>query len=358
MPLPIVESKPRSKVRFTLGIAAGKGGVGKSTVAVNLALALKELGLKVGILDADLYGPSLRRMLPEQIGPRQEGDMLIPAQAFGISLISMAYFRSEGQANAVRAPVANGLLTQFIENVYWGELDYLIIDFPPGTGDIQLTLSQKAHIDAAIVVTTPQEIALMDVRKAIELFQKTQIPILGVVENMSYFKLSPEAEPIYLFGKHGGDRLAKEFSLPLLTEIPVDPAVSLRSDKGFSIFVEDGEPPLPSATAFRRLAETVQLSMRSLQKTHLAIEEFAQVDAHRFSIKWSTGKLHTFLLGDIQKRCPCAACYTHRPIVDENVSALKVTPAGRYAVRIAFTSGCSAGLYGLDMLYHLGEKKL
>ena len=165
-------SKPTNNIKHVVAIAAGKGGVGKSTVTVNLALALQSLGKRVGILDADIYGPSVRKMLPEEQPPAQQGNQLIPATCHGgIRMMSMAYFRTEKEAAAVRAPVATGIIKQFLQTIVWGELDYLLIDFPPGTGDIQLTLSQQAHLVGALMVTTPQEVALLDVRKAMHLFE-------------------------------------------------------------------------------------------------------------------------------------------------------------------------------------------
>src|ERR1700733_7400327 len=210
MPLPILQQNtlPRPRYKKAIAIAAGKGGVGKSTVTVNLALALKQKGYRVGVLDADVYGPSLRRMLPEDKLPQQIGERFIPAQSMGIQVISLAYFRRENEAAAVRAPIANAIVTQFIEQVEWEELDYLLVDFPPGTGDIQLTLGQKASLSGAILVTTPQEVALLDVRKAMHLFHQLHIPILGVLENMSYYYNSAIGEKVYLFGKDGGRRLA------------------------------------------------------------------------------------------------------------------------------------------------------
>ncbi len=242
MPLPIYPSQksslgktlPKSSaIKYVIAVAAGKGGVGKSTVAVNLALALQGLGQRVGIFDADIYGPSIRKMLPEELPPSQQGERLIPAICYGgIRMMSMAYFRTEKEAAAVRAPVANGIIKQFIQTVNWGNLDYLLIDFPPGTGDIQLTLSQQAHLFGAVMVTTPQEIALMDVCKAMHLFEQVRIPVVGVVENMSYYLHSDEEEKVYLFGKGGGRKLARASGVPFLGEIPIDSEICRCGDVG------------------------------------------------------------------------------------------------------------------------------
>lgn len=255
-----------------IAIAAGKGGVGKSSVTVNLALALRQLGFKVGVMDADIYGPSIRKMLPEDSLPTQRGQTIIPAFCQGIRMISMAYFRKEGEAAVVRAPIANGLVTQFIHNVSWGDLDYLLVDFPPGTGDIQLTLSQQANLSGAIMVTTPQEVAVMDVRKAMHLFNQVKVPIVGIVENMSYYYHKKTEEKVYLFGKGGGERLARESGLPFLGSIPIDPSLCQSGDEGKSIFAPENLEAQHIASTFITLAQqfiTHLKDMRAQSGEHL-----------------------------------------------------------------------------------------
>lgn len=268
MPLPMYDEKKAPdipKIKHILAIAAGKGGVGKSTVSVNLARALKQLGFSVGLMDTDVYGPSVQRMLPEDRLPAKKGEALIPALCEGIRMISMAYFRNEKAAAVVRAPIANSIVTQFIQNVAWGDLDYLLIDFPPGTGDIQLTLSQRANLSGAVMVTTPQEISMMDVRKAINMFDQVKIPIVGVVENMSGYLHKSTNEMVHLFGKGGGKRLAREAGVPFLGEIPIDPELCLRSDKGVSIFKGGGEAAIGVASAFLQIAERVKVHSEALE---------------------------------------------------------------------------------------------
>ena len=238
--------------------------MGKSTVAVNLALALQARGYRVGIMDTDLYGPSIRKMLPEERVPSQTGEIIQPALCKGIKMISMAYFRREEEAAAVRAPIANAVISQFIKNVQWGELDFLIVDFPPGTGDIQLTLSQQAHLLGAIMVTTPQEVALQDVRKAISLFDQVKVPLLGIVENMSYFQPDDQVEPVYIFGKGGGERLASESSLPLLGKIPLDPFLCSCADRGESLFAQDPTAKRLATRAFVELTKQVIAQAQAL----------------------------------------------------------------------------------------------
>ncbi|NNM43791.1 MAG: Mrp/NBP35 family ATP-binding protein [Chlamydiae bacterium] len=252
--------------KHIIAVVAGKGGVGKSAVTVNLALALQKKGYFVGILDADLYGPSLQKMLPMEEAPQEyekETNTLLPAVGKGIKMISMAYFRGENEASMVRAPIANALITQFLHNVHWGDLDYLLLDFPPGTGDIQLTILQEAVLSGAIIVTTPQEVALLDVHKATQMLEKMHVPILGVVENMSYFSDPKTGEKHFVFGKGGGRRFAEGRGLPFLGEIPIDPHLSLCLDEGKSIF--ENYPDSISASSFLSLLDIMQEHLIAMQ---------------------------------------------------------------------------------------------
>lgn len=244
---------PLSQVKHVVAIAAGKGGVGKSSVTVNLALALQKRGFSVGVMDTDLYGPSIRRMLPEDRLPNQKNQRFTPALCRGIRMMSMAYFRKEHEAAVVRAPIANRLIQQFIQQVEWGSLDYLLLDFPPGTGDVQLTLSQHANLSGAVMVTTPQEVAVMDVRKAIDMFHQVKVPIIGIIENMSHFCHPKTGEILHIFGKGGGQRLARDSGVPLLGQIPIDPTLCRYGDEGKSIF--DGPETQAAADAFMQAAD-------------------------------------------------------------------------------------------------------
>lgn len=267
MPLPMHGKQSAvpatSNIKNTIAVAAGKGGVGKSTVTVNTALALKSLGFSVGIMDADLYGPSIRKMLPEDCLPLQKNGKLAPAYCNGIPMISMSYFHDEDSAMAIRAPIANKIIAQFIQDVDWGELDYLLIDFPPGTGDIHLTLAQKAHLSGAVMVTTPQEIASMDVRKAINLFDQVKVPIIGIVENMSYYLHPSTGEVLHLFGSGGGERLAFQTGVPFLGRLPIDPDVSLAGDRGYALI--EKFPNSPSSAAFLALASQIHVHLEGVR---------------------------------------------------------------------------------------------
>lgn len=254
-------------IRFVIAVAAGKGGVGKSTVAVNLARYLAAKGMKVGLMDADLYGPSMRKMFPEEVRPIQHpenAERIIPAEAGGVKLMSMAYFlKEEGDVASVRAPIANGIIKQFIHLVEWGDLDYLIIDFPPGTGDIQLTLIQEGVLSGAILVATPQEVALLDVAKAARMFTEMQVPLVGLVENMSYYEVAAGVRH-HPFGQGGAERFAKEYGIYFLGSTPIDPMISLTCDTGVSLFKE--VPEGIAAQSFASVAEKAVQQLESLRK--------------------------------------------------------------------------------------------
>ena len=221
-------------VKNIIAVASGKGGVGKSTTAVNLAFALRQTGAKVGLLDADVYGPSIPKMIKidTKASVGEGSNIIVPPESDGIKLISVGMFNEGDKAAILRGPMAAGLIKQFLTQVAWGDLDYLIIDYPPGTGDIQLTISQTAPITGAVIVTTPQEVSLLDVRKAISMFKTLKVPVLGVIETMSYFICDGCDKKHYLFNQGGGERLVREFGVPLLAGIPVDPMVSKGGDEG------------------------------------------------------------------------------------------------------------------------------
>jgi ATP-binding protein involved in chromosome partitioning len=223
-------------VKNTIAVASGKGGVGKSTVAVNISLALAKLGAKVGLIDADIYGPSIPLMLGLNEKPQIFQDArtakMLPLENYGIKVISIGFLIEDDAPVIWRGPMASGAIKQFMSDVHWDELDYLIFDLPPGTGDIQLTLVQTIPLSGAIVVTTPQDVSLIDVRKAIKMFQRVNVPILGIVENMSYF-IAPDTGKKYdIFGSGGGEKLANELSIPLLGAIPINPNIRVGGDNG------------------------------------------------------------------------------------------------------------------------------
>ncbi|MHC4897620.1 MAG: Mrp/NBP35 family ATP-binding protein [Planctomycetota bacterium] len=220
-------------VRNVVAVSSGKGGVGKSTVAVNLACALQQTGARVGILDADVYGPNIPLMLGLDGNPQAtEDNKIMPMQAHDLQVISMALLVAEDQPVIWRGPMLHGVIKQFLFDVAWDDLDYLVVDLPPGTGDAQLSLSQQAHIMGAIIVTTPQDVSVLDVKKAIRMFQTVNVPILGVVENMSYFTPPGSSERYEIFGKGGGSKIEEQFGIPLLEQLPIDLVVRDGGDTG------------------------------------------------------------------------------------------------------------------------------
>ena len=254
-------------VRNIVAVASGKGGVGKSTTAVNLALALDRAGAKAGILDADIYGPSQGMMLGIADGRRPEvrdEKFFVPMKAHGIEAISMSMLVDDKTPMVWRGPMASGALQQLIGQTAWNGLDYLIVDMPPGTGDIQLTLSQQAQVGGAVIVTTPQDIALLDARKGIEMFRKVDIPILGIVENMSYFVCDNCSKAHHLFGAGGGERVAGEYGTTLLGEFPLDPSIREMTDGGLPTVAADAESELSRRyiDCGRRLAAALWMASR------------------------------------------------------------------------------------------------
>jgi ATP-binding protein involved in chromosome partitioning len=244
-------------MKFILGIAAGKGGVGKSCLTVNVALCLQRMGKSVGIIDADIYGPSVRKMLPEDVPLRHSEsspNRLVPAERDGIQFISASFFLKDEEAAIVRAPIANGLVKQFFHSVDWGELDCLLVDFPPGTGDIPLTLMQEMSFSGGVVITTPQEVALQDVSKAISLFHRMRVPVLGLVENMSYFQDPLSPQRYYPFGNGGGRRLCLKEGIPFLGEIPIEGEISRCCDAGVSLWESEAKM---SISAFESIAQKI-----------------------------------------------------------------------------------------------------
>jgi ATP-binding protein involved in chromosome partitioning len=243
-------------VKRILAVASGKGGVGKSTVAANLAIALAATGQRVGLCDCDLYGPSMAMMFGVDEEPfANEHDQIIPIEKHGIKLMSMGFLLSDDSPVIVRGPMATRYIQQFLRQVAWGNLDTLVLDLPPGTGDIQLTIVQTVALDGAIIVTTPQEVALIDARKAVAMFDKVNVPILGLVENMSWFECPSDGQRYHLFGRDGGVAEAARLHVPLLAQIPLTVRTREHADGGHPIALHGTEDP--AGAAFHRLAAGV-----------------------------------------------------------------------------------------------------
>lgn len=233
-----------------IAVSSGKGGVGKSTVTVNLAVALAQQGKRVGILDADIYGPNLPLMLGVNAPPAVENEKIVPLEAHGIKVISLGFLIERDQPAIWRGPIVMKIITQFLRDVDWGQLDYLFVDMPPGTGDAQLSLVQAAKIEGAVIVTTPQEVAVGDALRGAKMFERVGVPVLGIVENMSWFESPDTGKPMAIFGSGGGQRLADELGVSLLGQVPLYPPVGEGGDTGRPIVMAD-----PSCSAAKRLVE-------------------------------------------------------------------------------------------------------
>jgi ATP-binding protein involved in chromosome partitioning len=246
---------PVAGVKHLVTIGSGKGGVGKTTVSVNLALAVRALGYKVGLLDADVYGPNVPRMLGVNEAPRASGDRIRPIEAHGLKVMSMGFLSPGDKAIIWRGPMLHSVMQQFMRNVEWGELDYLFVDLPPGTGDVSLSLAQTTPITGAVVVTTPSDVSLEDARKAVNMFRQLHVELLGIVENMSYLIAPQSGERIDVFGEGGGRRTAEELAVPFLGELPLVPEIRKGGDSGRPAALSGADAEV--AKPFFILAQTV-----------------------------------------------------------------------------------------------------
>ena len=251
-------------VAAVIAVASGKGGVGKSTVAANLAIALGQLGLKVGLMDADIYGPSVPRLFDIRDKPKTDGKKIIPIEKFGIKIMSLGFLIREDEAVVWRGPMVQSALTQMLNDSTWAPLDILVLDMPPGTGDAQLTISQRVPLRGAVIVSTPQDIALIDARKGIAMFAKTQVPVLGIVENMSTFVCPNCGHESHIFGHGGARREAQRMGVPFLGEIPLVPLIRETSDAGTPVMVQ--APQSKEAEAFRAVAKEVAAGVAQAQR--------------------------------------------------------------------------------------------
>jgi ATP-binding protein involved in chromosome partitioning len=254
--VPPAQENILQEVRFKVAVASGKGGVGKSTVAANLALALTRVGHKVGLMDSDIYGPSQQMMMGISEKPFiNESNQIVPIDRYGVKVMSLGFLMDVDQPVIWRGPMVMKAVEQFLQDVAWGKLDFLLIDLPPGTGDAQLTLTQKIHLSGAVIVTTPQDVSLIDARKGLAMFQKVNVPILGIVENMSYYICPKCGHREEIFKHGGGRRTAEQLKVPFLGEIPLDPKVAIGGDAGEPIVAAD--PKSGVTEAYLRIAEEI-----------------------------------------------------------------------------------------------------
>ena len=371
-PRPTKPSQPRaaqpaalSGVRSVIAIASGKGGVGKSTVSTNLAVALRHTGASVGLMDADVYGPSQTGMMGAagKQGTSTPDGQLIPAERHGVPFISMGLLMGDDRPLVWRAPMAMQVINQFLGNVRWGSLDYLLIDLPPGTGDVQLTLAQQARLAGAVIVTTPQEVALGIAKKGLEMFRQLNIPIFGIIENMSGFTCKHCGEETAIFKEGGGERLARELGVPFLGSIPLDPEIMLSGDEGIPV-LEKGTTSVASQAFISIAAKVDQQARASGAKTDtLEPKEFSLAPNGELLIHWPDGHGSVIRPFTLRVNCGCASCIdenTGRPLLDPKRVALdikirEVSQVGRYALTAAFSDGHSTGIYPFKKLRAICE---
>ncbi|RMD99546.1 MAG: DUF971 domain-containing protein [Deltaproteobacteria bacterium] len=353
-------------VKTLIAVASGKGGVGKSTVTSNLAVALAQTGARVGLLDGDVYGPSIPAMFgitdPPEFSSRQR---IKPVEKYGVGIMSLGFLLHDDSPVIWRGPMATRLIQQFLRDVDWGDLDYLLIDLPPGTGDIQLTLTQSAPLTGAVIVTTPQDVALQIARKGLRMFQQVNVPILGIVENMSTFVCPHCNEATPIFREGGGRKVSAELGLPLLGEIPLDPELVIGGDEGIPIVVR--KPDAPAAQAYRSItgkmaAQLAKATILSAQVSAMPVE-ISSSDS-QLTIKWDDGQQTTYPLRALRAACPCASCvdeWSGKRLISEEAIPSDIqlrgsTPVGRYAVAFQWSDGHSSGLYTFEYLRRLARQ--
>jgi ATP-binding protein involved in chromosome partitioning len=258
-------------VKNIIAVGAGKGGVGKTTVAVNLAIALSQCGGRVAMIDGDIYGPNVPLMLGINTQLTTDGNKIVPAEQYGIKLVSMAFLTGDDAPVIWRGPMLHGVIQQFFREVHWENIDYLIVDMPPGTGDIALSLSQTVPVAGSVVVTTPQVVSVADTRRAVRMYQKLNIPTLGLIENMSHFVCPSCRHESDIFGKGGGEALAEELTVPFLGRVPIYEPIRIGGDTGVPITI--GDKTSAAAESFRRVAERLaaQLSIASYKKAAIPL---------------------------------------------------------------------------------------
>lgn len=351
-------------VKNLIAVASGKGGVGKSTVAVNLAFALKEYGARVGLMDADIYGPSIPTMLGVHERPEvdKHKELIYPVDKEGLKLISMGFLLGDDAPVIWRGPMVSGITQQFLNQVSWGELDYLVIDLPPGTGDIQLTLTQHAPITGAVIVTTPQEVCILDARRGLRMFEEVNVPVLGVIENMSYFICDGCEKRHYIFKRGGGLKISRELNVPFLGNIPLEPAIAEGGDSGRPIVIQGKDSP--AVQAYRELAGKVAASLSIIKEGGVLKEmspspvEIIKSNNKEFEILWSDGHHSIYGYKYLRANCQCASCvdeWTGEPrivldSIPDNVCYSNVEKIGQYALTFDWTDGHNTGIYSYEYL--------
>jgi Mrp family chromosome partitioning ATPase/DUF971 family protein len=347
--VPKVENSGLADVGSIVAIASGKGGVGKSTVAAVVAKELAQRGYKVGLLDTDIFGPSMPALFDyHEVGLVGNGeDKILPVEIEGLKLMSFGFWMGENPA-VMRGPMVSNYVQQFLHQVAWGELDYLFLDLPPGTGDIQITISQSVQLDGAVIVTTPHTLSTPDVGKGMLMFDKVSVPVLGVIENMAYFQATPDSPKQYVFGRGGGERLATRFGVKVLAQIPIDPT-------------EFGTP-------FNRqidnevVREAVDQVLRSLGTFSAGVKKPDVSHDERFiTVQWPNGRMLKVANKDLRINCQCANCVDEMSgertldpdSVPDDIHAEDAGVIGNYAISVIWSDGHKTGFYPYDLIERL-----
>lgn len=350
------------RVKEVVAVASGKGGVGKSTVSANLALALAKAGLKVGLMDADVYGPSIPTILGIKDKPASVNERIIPVEKYGLKVISMGFFIPANDAVIWRGPMLHKMIQDFLGVVDWGELDILLIDLPPGTGDIQLSLCQTIPLTGAVIVSTPQDVAWNIAQKAIVMFDKLNTPILGIVENMSHYACGHCHTREEIFGSGGAKKAAELLGIPYLGGIPLMTSIRRTADAGDPVVHSD--PSGAAAKEFTRIAAGVTEEVKKRNASPVAKNipvKISGVGQPRIEIEWEGGRKSGYSARELRLACPCAACVNEisgermlKPeSVPQNLTAIGIYPIGRYALQILWSDGHATGLYAYEFLRKL-----
>lgn len=387
----MAETKTLAGIRQIVAIHSAKGGVGKSTVAVNLAVGLQRRGLRVGLLDADIHGPSGALMLGNSDWPDPGSDenSIIPLEAYGLKFISMGNLVTKQTPLIWRGAMVHSVINQFFKNVIWGELDVLLVDMPPGTGDAQLSIGQGVPLTGAVVVSTPQELSLADTIRGIKTFQQLNVPLLGMIENMSYFACDDCGERSFPFGDSGAAMLAGELGFPLLGRLPLEAAVCAGGDKGEPFVVSD--PDSACGRAMLAIIDQLALALERAQPSRVfdfqwkeldwqerfpepptvestgtgPLRALWQVSRDELGIQWRDGGTDLISVRALRLACPCAACieeWSGKPLLDANrvpadITLKKIGSVGRYAIHPVFSDGHGSGIYHFDRLRDLAQGK-
>lgn len=335
-----------SKVKSIIAISSCKGGVGKSTVAAHLAMDIVSRGFKVGLVDTDIHGPSIPSLFNLNSVELRTNDQnfIFPVEKNGLKIMSFGFLLGDGPA-VMRGPMTSRYVQQILFQTAWGDLDYLFIDMPPGTGDIQLTITQSVQLNGAVIITTPQTLSLLDVSRGILMFEKVNVPVLGLIENMSFFTCDDCQKKHYIFGRNGHQSLHERFGIDLLGELPILPQMTHKIDK-------------PEVNEYVRQA--ADNTVRALGKSRIHQHQTPDIhfDAKEIQLKWTDGTTMTHLNADLRLRCRCALCIDEvsgeqifkKDKLKSNIAAKSVTPLGNYAINVVWNDGHSSSIYPYKML--------